>query len=147
MNIAIASDHHGVKVKEKIIKYLEKKGYGVINYGTDNEAAVDYPEYAFKVGEAVADKTVNYGILICGTGIGMSIACNKINGARCGRITSAKEAELTKLHNHANVIAFSANLSILKIKDMIDTFLKTEYSQEERHVRRVEQINSYKSKK
>lgn len=147
MNIGIASDHHGVKVKEKIIKYLEKKGYAVINYGTDNEIAVDYPEYAFKVGEAIANNQIDYGILICGTGIGMSIACNKVKGVRCGKVSTVKEAELTKLHNHANVIAFSASLNILKIKDIIDTFLKTEASTEERHVRRVEQIDSYPTQK
>lgn len=143
MKIGIAGDHHGVKVKGKLIRYLEKKGYSVINYGTDNEVAVDYPLFAFKVGEGVASGEIDFGILLCGSGIGMSIACNKVNGARCAKVNNTKEAMLSRMHNNANVLAMSASIPLVRMKDMIDTFLKTDFSIEERHQRRVEQINHY----
>ena len=143
MKIGIAADHHGVKAKEKLIRYLEKKGHSVINYGTNHETAVDYPLYAFKVGEGIAKKEIDYGILLCGSGIGMSIACNKVKGVRCAKVNTIREAMYSRLHNDANVVAMSASISSVKMKDMIDTFLKTEFSTEERHQRRVDQINKY----
>ena len=86
MKLAIATDHRGVEVKQNLIKFLESEGYNVIDYGTNSEESVDYPDYAFKVGEAVARKEVDYGILVCNTGIGMSIAANKVKGVRCARV-------------------------------------------------------------
>ncbi len=143
MKIGIAADHHGVKAKEKLIHYLEKKGYSVINYGTNQETSVDYPLYAFKVGEGIAKGEIDYGILLCGSGIGMSIACNKVKKVRCAKVNTIREAMYSRLHNNANVIALSASISSVEMKDIIDTFLKTEFSGEERHQRRVEQINQY----
>lgn len=143
MKIGIASDHRGVKAKEKLIYYLEKKGHSVINYGSNNEMAVDYPIYAFKVGEEVSKGNINYGILLCGSGIGMSIACNKVKGVRCAKVNSVRETKYSRLHNNANVIAMSASIPSMKMKDIIDTFLKTEFSNEERHQKRVEQIDHY----
>ena len=85
MKIGIANDHHGVSLKQELTRYLENLGYTVVNYGTDEETMVDYPDYAFKVGEDVRDKNIEYGILICNTGIGMSIAANKIKNVRCDK--------------------------------------------------------------
>lgn len=140
MKIGIASDHRGVILKEKIKNYLNEK-YKIIDYGTNSIESVDYPEYAFKVGEDIRDNKIDLGILICGTGIGMSIACNKVKKVRCAKVTTKEEAFLARSHNNANVIALSENTS--NYKEIIDTFLTTESSKEEKHQRRVEMINNY----
>ena len=143
MKIGIASDHHGLDKIEKITKFLEDKGYEVINLCPTDSEAVDYPSYAFKVAEAVADGTLDRGILMCGTGIGMSIAANKVKKVRCARVVDHDDAMYASLHNHANVIAFSAHLDIDVIYDIINTYLETKPSLEERHVRRVNMIDDY----
>lgn len=143
MKIGIASDHHGLDKIDVIKKYLEEKGYTVINYGPISGEATDYPLYGFKLGEAVARGEIEKGILMCGTGIGISIAANKVKGVRCARIVNSEDAMYASLHNHANVIAFSAHLPIEEIFDMISTYLETAPSEEERHVRRVGLIDNY----
>lgn len=142
MKIGIGNDHHGVKLKNKLVKYLTKKGHTIINYGTDTNVSVDYPDYAKKVGHEVAEGTIDFGILICKTGIGMSIACNRINGARCAKLTSIKETKLAKEHNNANVMAFAATTSSYRVKDMVDMFLKTKFSADERHERRLLKVDN-----
>ena len=107
MRIGIANDHRGVYAKEIISKYLIEKGYGVVNYGTDTKDAVDFPDYAYKLGKGVLNKEVDLGIAICGTGIGMSIALNKMKGIYCAKVSKESEAVLSKAHNNANVIAIS----------------------------------------
>lgn len=141
MTVGIATDHHGVVVKKELISNLEQRGYQVINYGSDSEDPVDYPLYAFSVGEAIQKGEIDFGILICGSGIGMSIACNKVKGVRCAKVNTSNEAMYSRLHNDANVIALSASSS--DILEIIDAFLSTDFSSEERHHRRVEQINHY----
>ena len=145
MKIGIANDHHGYKLKCKLRDYLEKKNYQVIDYGSDNEETVDYPDYAFKIGRGVAHKQIDYGILICGSGIGMSIACNRVAGARCAKVNNKKEAYLTRNDNNANVIAISGQLSFMQAKKIICTFINTKYSNLERHNRRLQKIDSYKT--
>ena len=141
MNIAIASDHRGYDLKCEIIKYLKEKGYNVTDYGTDSNISTDYPIYAFKVGESIRDNVNDLGILICGTGIGMSIACNKVKKVRCSKVNSIEEAILTRQHNNANVIALSENVE--QAKEIVDAFINTEFSFEEKHIRRVEMISNY----
>ena len=141
--VCIASDHHGFNVKNKIIKYLTKKNYEVIDLGPDNYYMVDYPIYAKKVGNFIASKQADFGILICATGIGMSMACNRIKGVRCAHVDNEMDAKHTRLDNDANVVAFSSNLRMYKIYDIIDTFLATKFSNEERHARRVNIINNF----
>lgn len=143
MKVAIACDHHGILLKEKIIKDMSKSGFDFVDYGPNIDESVDYPDYAFKVGKAVKIKNVDLGILLCNTGIGMSIACNKVKGIRCAKIDNVEEAELCKLHNNANVITFSANKDYAEIIEMISTFLKTEYVSVERHQRRIDKITNY----
>lgn len=143
MKICIGSDHKGFKYKKTLIEFLKKKGYEVTDFGTLSEEATDYPIYAFKVGESVRDKENELGILICGTGIGMSIACNKVKGVRCAKVSSKEEAYLTRFHNNANVIALSSNLSFSKLKKIVITFLEVPFSNEERHIRRIEMIENY----
>lgn len=143
MKIGIANDHGGVEVKKEIVKYLVLQGYQVKDYGTDTDDPVDYPIYAFKVGEAIKNNEIEIGILICKSGIGMSIAANKVKGVRCAKIESKEDAIVTREHNHSNVIALSARTPIEEIKEIVKSFIETEYSNEERHVRRVHMIDNY----
>lgn len=141
MNIGIANDHRGFELKQKITNFLKEKGYNIIDYGTDSENSVDYPTYAFKVGEAVRDGEISLGILICGTGIGMSIACNKVKKVRCSKVNSVNEAVLTRQHNNANVIALSEDVA--NALEIVEAFITTDFSNEEKHLRRVEMISNY----
>lgn len=141
MKIGIGNDHHGLKIKNKLVKYLTKKGYEVVNYGTNTSESVDYPDYALLVGTAVSNNSIDLGILICKTGIGMSIACNRIKGARCAKVATVKETKLSRLHNNANVIALSGDMTVYKAKDLVDTFVKTKYLGEERHNRRIVKLD------
>lgn len=144
MKIGIASDHRAYKKKQEIIEILTKKCYEIIDYGIDNEESVDYPTYAFKVGEDVRDHHIDCGILLCGTGIGMSIACNKVRDVRCAKVDNKEDAKYAKLHNHANVIAMGEVLDISVMEEIITTYLETKPSEEERHIRRVNMINNYR---
>ena len=146
MKIGIASDHKGYKLKEKIKKYLQKENIEFIDYGTDNNESVDYPDYAFKIGEEVINKTIDRGILICGSGIGMSIACNKVKGIRCAKVSNKEEAYLTRKDNDANVIALSSKLLTWNVNKIIAIFLNTEYENNERYNRRLEKIKEYENK-
>ncbi len=140
MKIGIANDHRGYDLKEKIKEKLE---IDIIDFGTNSIESVDYPDYAFMLGEAVRDKKVDLGIAICGSGIGISIACNKVRGVRCARVVSAKEAKITKIDNNSNIIALSANLTIEEALEIIETFLNTEFKLDERHMRRIKKISEY----
>lgn len=146
MKIGIACDHNGIKLKSEIINFLNEKNYEVIDLGPNKFNPIDdYPDYAIKLGEKIRDKKINYGILICGTGIGMSIACNKVKGVRCAKVNTIKETRLTRIDNDANVIAISKDLNFERLKRIIETFLTTPFSKEERHHRRVEKITKYES--
>ena len=138
MKVGIANDHRGVNLKNKILDYLKSKGIEYVDYGTDSNERVDYIDYAVKLCEGINNKEVNNGILICGTGIGMSIAANKIKGIRCAKVTTPTEASLSKEHNMANVMALSENTE--NVYEVVDAFLNTKYSNDERHIRRVDKI-------
>lgn len=139
MIIGIASDHRGYKLKEKLKKYFNKKNIEFVDFGTDSNVSVDYNDYASLVCEAVIKGEVTYGILICYTGIGMSIMANKFKGIRCAKIDNAMEARLAKEHNNANVLSFSSFVLYLEAKDMIDSFLNASFL-EGNHLRRVNKI-------
>lgn len=143
MKIAIASDHKGYHLKVALTSYLVKKGYEVIDLGTDSVISVDYPTYAFNLCKKVASKEADFGIAICGTGIGISIACNKVKGIRCAKVDNIKEAELTRLDNDANVLALNGSMMSYKAKDIVDVFLKTKFSNSERHIKRLKMIEDY----
>lgn len=148
MKIGIASDHRGYPLKEWIIQYLKGEKYEVKDYGTANEERTDYPVYA-KALCIEMGKEIEKGILICGTGIGMSIAANKIKGIRCARIVNKEEAEIVRKHNNANVIALGENTPKEEIKEMIQSFLHTDFLEEESYQRREKQLteieNEYES--
>lgn len=139
MKIIIGNDHKGLKLKKDVLKYLLSTKYEVENIGTDTADSVNYPDYATKVCKQVKE-TNGLGILICGTGIGMSIVANKIKGIRCGKVNTEEEAKLTKSHNFANVIALSSKLSKRKALKIVKTFIETPNSKEERHKKRIEEI-------
>lgn len=143
MKIGIASDHRGYSLKQKLIEYFENNDYTVIDYGTNSEESTDYPDYAFKLGENVVAKNVDFGVAICGSGIGISIACNKVKGIRCAKVSNKEEAEITRIDNNSNIVAFSEKVSFEEAKEIIKTFISTEFSTEEKHHRRVDKITSY----
>lgn len=138
--IGIGCDHGGYNLKLEILKYLEKKGLEYKDFGCDGEA-VDYPVIAKKVGQAIIDGECEKGILICGTGIGISIAANKMPGIRCALCSDCFSAEATRLHNDTNIIALGGRVvgPELAVK-MVDIFLHTPFSGDERHVRRIQMI-------
>lgn len=139
--IALGSDQGGYLLKQEVIKHLEEKGMEYKDYGSYDEKSCDYPVYAKKVAKAVASGECDRGILICGTGIGISIAANKVKGIRAALCHDTFSAQATREHNDANILAMGARVIgpglALKI---VDTFLETEFSNEERHVRRVGMI-------
>ncbi|MBP3635501.1 MAG: RpiB/LacA/LacB family sugar-phosphate isomerase [Bacilli bacterium] len=141
MKIGIVSDHNGYELKGKIIK--EFKSIEFIDLGTNSKESVDYPDYAFKLGKAINNKDVELGIAICGSGIGMSIACNKVKGIRCARVTTIKDVKVTKNDNNPNIIALSSDINFFKVKRMIEEFLNTPFSNDERHNRRINKISEY----
>lgn len=146
MKIVIGSDHNGTLKKNEIIKYLETKKIDVIDVSVSSVSGDDYPIYAFNAGELVKNGVCDFGILLCGTGIGMSIAANKVKGIRAAHISSVSEAQLAKEHNNANIITMSANTNdVEELEKMIDIFINTDFLNEERHVRRNELISKYEN--
>ena len=140
--IAIASDHAGPDYKARLIEYLTGKGYTCINLGTDTDASVDYPIYADKVCQKITSGEADLGILICGTGIGMSIAANKHKGIRAGLCGDPESASLTRQHNNANVLCMGARIiSFEKAIEITDAFLGAEFLGG-RHQRRVDMLES-----
>ena len=136
--IAIGSDHGGFELKEAIKKHLDKRGLEYKDYGTYSTDSCDYPTYGKLVGHAVADGECDRGIIICGTGIGISITANKIKGVRAALCGDCFSAEATRLHNDANILALGARVTAegLALK-IVDTFLDTPFSGDERHLRRI----------
>lgn len=143
MKIALTSDHRGYKLKNKLKNYLSKKGFEIIDYGTDSEENVDYTTFAFNLGEKIVDGEADFGIAICGTGIGISIACNKVKGIRCAKVDSIEEAKLTRKDNDANILALNGSMPLYRAKDIVDVFFSTEFSSVERYIKRINQISEY----
>ncbi len=138
MKIAIATDHNGVKEKERIINTLSN--YDFVDLSKDNTPVDDYPDFAKRVAEYVVKNKNTLGVLMCGTGIGMSIAANKVKGIRCAHCSNIEQAHLAKEHNNANIIALSYKQDIKELTSMIEEFINTPFSNEERHARRVKKI-------
>ena len=142
MKIAIAADHGGYELKEELKDYLWDEGHEVIDLGTDSCESVDYPEYGKRCAEAVVNKEAERGIVCCGTGIGISIAANKVKGARCSLCTSDIMAEMSRKHNDANILALGGRITPFgDARVMTDIWLSTEF-EGGRHQRRVDQLDS-----
>ena len=138
MKIAIGCDHAGIKLKPTLVEYLVKNGYEIKDFGTYTNESCNYAEYGAKVAEAVASGEFDRGILICGTGIGISITANKIKGIRAALCHDVFSAEATRLHNDANILAMGGRIVGPGLALMIvDKFLDTPFSNEERHARRI----------
>jgi len=140
MRIAVGSDHRGFDAKRRIVNLLQKLGHEVSDVGPEKAESVDYPDFALQVAQAVGDQRVDRGILICGTGIGMCIAANKVKGVRAAPCHDSITAEMSRRHNNANILCLSADLlGDELISHMIRIFLETEF-EGGRHARRVEKI-------
>ncbi len=140
MRIGIGNDHAAVEMKNDVVAYLQEKGHEVVNYGTDKHESCNYPEFGEKVGRAVVAKEVDLGILICGTGVGISLAANKVKGVRAVVCSEPYSAMLSRQHNDTNVLAFGARvIGIEMAKMIIDTWLAAEF-EGGRHQTRVDMI-------
>ncbi|HML45910.1 MAG TPA: ribose 5-phosphate isomerase B [Clostridia bacterium] len=145
MTIGIGNDHVGYGLKLEIKAYLEQKGYRVTDFGADSPQSADYPVYAEKVANAVVAGDVEAGILICGTGIGISIAANKVKGIRCAACSESYSARMAKQHNNANILAFGARVVGVEVaKMMVDEWLESAY--EPRHTARLNMIAALEEK-
>lgn len=146
MKIAIACDHGGLELKNEIKKYLSESGYEIEDFGTDCKDSCDYPDYALPAAEAVAAGKCDRGILVCSTGIGVSIVANKVPGVRCAHCHDTYCAEFTRLHNDANVLALGAKVvGVGYALKIVEVFLKTQF-EGGRHQRRVDKITQIEKK-
>ena len=139
MKIAIGCDHGALALKNKLVSHLQGKGYEVCDFGTYTLDSCDYPVFAAAAAKAVASGECDRGIVLCTTGIGISIAANKVKGIRCALLSDVKSAELTRLHNDTNMMALGAGVTgeILAL-EIVDTWLGTEFSGDARHQRRID---------
>lgn len=146
MKIALGSDHAGLPLKEQIINHLKEKGIQLEDFGTYSEESCDYPDYAMKVAENVAAKEYDFGILICGTGIGISIAANKVPGIRAALCSDTFSAHACRQHNNANILAIGQRVVGLGLAlDIVDTFLNAKF-EEGRHQKRIDKITEIEKK-
>ena len=146
MKIAIGNDHAAVELKNQIMAYVKELGHEAENYGTDTHASCNYPEYGEKVARAVAEGRADCGILICGTGVGISIAANKVKGIRAAVCSDATTARLVKEHNNANIIAFGARIVGEELaKDIVKAYLTAEFLGG-RHAERIAMITEIESR-
>ena len=147
MKIALACDHGGLALKNEIADYLVKEGYETEDFGTESFASCDYPDFALKAAEAVACGACERGVFVCTTGIGISIAANKVKGIRCALCSEPLSAKMTRLHNDANVLALGGGMIGVNLAlDIVNVFLNTPFSGEEKHVRRINKIAAIEEK-
>ena len=146
-SFVIAADHRGVGLKSGIIKFLKSKGFQVKDLGTHSESSVDYPDYALKAAEAVAKGKANQGIVICHSGIGVSISANKVKGIRAALCQTEEQAELARRHTDANVLALPAGfVTLAQAKKIITKWLHTDF-EGGRHEKRIEKIKTFEERK
>ena len=147
MKIAMACDHGGLALKNAVAEWLNKNGYEVVDFGTDSFVSCDYPDFALKAAEAVACGDCPFGILVCTTGIGISIAANKVLGIRCALCSEPLSAKMIRLHNDANMLALGGGMIGVNLaNEIVRTFLETPFSAEEKHVRRIGKIAAIEEK-
>ena len=144
MRISIGCDHSALELKNELIKYLEEKGHVISDKGTFTKDSCDYTDYGYMVAKDLKDGKADRGIVICFTGIGMSIIANKVKGVRCALVGSKDAAQLTREHNDTNCLALSAKYTGYALaKEIVDVWLNTEFSHNERHQRRIDKISKY----
>ena len=141
MKIAIACDHGALALKNTMVAHLQKKGYEVKDFGTHTLDSCDYPDFAAPAAKAVANGECEKGIVLCTTGIGVSITCNKVNGIRCALLSDVMSARMTREHNDTNMMALGAGVvGEMLALEIADTWLGTEFSHNERHQRRIDKV-------
>ena len=142
MKLGFASDHRGYELKEKLIDYFKKQEdiLDITDCGTNSFESVDYPDYAYLLGREIQSGSVDYGVAICGSGIGISIALNKMKGVYCAKVSNALEARYTRLDNDTNAVSFSGNISFKEAVQIVETFIHTEFSNIDRHSKRIEKV-------
>lgn len=148
IRIGFASDHRGFELKEKLIKYFktDKKILDITDCGTYSVESCDYPDYANELGKEIQSNGIDFGIAICGSGIGISIALNKMKGVYCAKVNNALEAKWTRLDNNTNVVSFSGDTDIEEAKKIVENFIYTDFSNIERHKKRIEKIKKIEEK-
>ena len=146
MRIALASDHRGFALKEELKIKLQEQGQEIIDCGAFNDAPSDHMDYAFKLGDKILKKEADYGVAICGTGIGMSIACNKMKGIRCAKVDSNNDVITTRLENDSNVMSFGQDIPLETALEWVNLFINTPKSMEARFVRRRNKLKQYEAK-
>ena len=146
MKIAIGCDHGALTLKNKVVSHLEAKGYEVVDFGTHTTASCDYPEFAAAAARAVASGECEKGIVLCTTGIGVSVTANKVKGVRCALLSDLMTAKLTREHNDTNMMALGAGVVGPKLAlEIVDMWLNTEFSHDERHQRRIDKMMAYEA--
>jgi len=147
IKLGFASDHRGYELKEALIDYFKKQTdiRDITDYGTNSKEACDYPDYAKLLGKDLANRELDFGIAICGSGIGISIAMNKIKGVYCAKVNNALEASYTRVDNDTNAVAFSSNTPLKEAIQIVDTFIHTNFSNLERHQKRIDKIKKIES--
>jgi ribose 5-phosphate isomerase B len=146
LKIALGCDHAGYDLKEEIKENLIEDGYDVSDFGTYSRESTDYPDYGIKASEAVASGECDFGIVLCGSGIGISIAANKVKGVRAALVCDAERAKLSRMHNNANVLAMGAKFTdIDTAKEIVNIFLSTPF-EGQRHERRIKKITDYENR-
>ena len=141
MKIAIGCDHGALDLKNAVIAHLEKQGHEVVNFGTDTLDSCDYPDFAAPAAKAVASGECEKGIVLCTTGIGVSITCNKVKGIRCALLSDVMSARMTREHNDTNMMAIGAGVvGQMLALEIVDTWVGTEFSHQERHQRRIDKV-------
>ena len=148
IRLGFASDHRGYDLKEQLLKNFKKQEdiLDITDCGTDSSASVDYPDFAYLLGREIQANNIDFGIAICGSGIGISIALNKMKGVYCAKVNNALEARYTRLDNNTNCVSFSGDTKLDDAIMIVDTFIHTEFSKEERHQRRIDKIKRIEDK-
>ena len=140
MKLGFASDHRGFMLKNKLTEYFSDMGYTIVDYGTNSSDSCDYPDYAYKLGMGIVNKEVDYGVAICGSGIGINIALNKMKGVYCAKANNSFEAMNTRIDNNTNCVSFGETTDFDEAVKIINTFITTEYSNLEKHNRRIDKV-------
>ncbi len=147
MKIAVCCDHGGLSLKNAVVKFLTENGYETTDFGTTTECSCDYPDFALLAAEAIARGECEKGIFVCTTGIGISIAANKVPGIRCALCTEPLSAKMTRLHNDANALALGGGFTGVNLGlEIVKTFLETPFSGEAKHQRRIDKITQIERK-
>ncbi|MDQ3063924.1 MAG: ribose 5-phosphate isomerase B [Acidobacteriota bacterium] len=147
MKVVVASDHAGFSLKKHLVEFLEKQGFEIIDIGTDSETPVDYPDFAEKIGLAIVREQATRGVLICGSGVGASVAANKIPGVRAGLCHDTYSAHQGVEHDRMNILVLGARVIGVELAfELVKAFLAAEFTNEERHLRRLEKIAALERK-